>query len=757
MLTQPGIFTWIPIYTELAEKLLAYRDRQNELLGMIRDLKNQDLKPISTDDKDSQNKTIALAEIDPFTFFANFNRGKFKDDSRSKILKWFKEKFSLTSELPNDFPGIPVVPPYSAWFFAFANKRQPDDIPSLWELAKATVSAPPQKLDPKLFDRCLRIERVGPAKLTMGMFWLNPRQYVALDENNRKLFEQRQIDGDVHDLASYLALIERINAKLGEDYPTISQTAWQRAQQTTNAGPGSPGLSQTWIFQANPDDYDLGGAVLKLRTIPWRVTRYKNKITSGDRVYLWESGRKAGIVALAKAGPVNTGPMPQPDVSFQRQPEKSGQDAWTPLQVLGIVDPVLQRDEVASHPELANLLILRMSQGTNFAVEEKEAQVLESLLKGRVKNVQLSNSRVQEPSETELEAHATNLILYGPPGTGKTYQTIERSVQMIDPTFSGDHSACKQKFDQLVREKRIAFITFHQSYSYEDFVEGIRPVLDQEGGEPRYECRAGIFKQLAVNALFDCLDGGSASPTEKTYTDDEKSEIVQRFLAEGDTNQLKSESQWKPYVLIIDEINRGNISKILGELITLIEPDKRVRRGDDQNTLVVTLPYSGDKFAVPANLFLLATMNTADKSIALVDVALRRRFEFKELRVDFGVCKNLPDRMRLALAQLNQRIRLRKDRDHEIGHAYFMNVGDEERFNQTFRLQIIPLLQEYFYNDWDGLRYILGENSQEEGSFIRKIGGGNDREVRNKWQWFFDAGIDDLNCLQALCGNYQIA
>lgn len=150
-------------------------------------------------------------------------------------------------------------------------------------------------------------------------------------------------------------------------------------------------------------------------------------------------------------------------------------------------------------------------------------------------------------------------------------------------------------------------------------------------------------------------------------------------------------------------------------------------------------------------------MNTADKSIALVDVALRRRFEFKELPVDFGVCKDLSDRMRLALAQLNQRITLRKDRDHEIGHAYFMNVGDEESFNRTFRLQIIPLLQEYFYNDWDGLRYVLGENSQEEGIFIRKIGGGNDREVRNKWQWFFDAGIGDLNCLQALCGNYQIA
>jgi hypothetical protein len=112
--------------------------------------------------------------------------------------------------------------------------------------------------------------------------------------------------------------------------------------------------------------------------------------------------------------------------------------------------------------------------------------------------------------------------------------------------------------------------------------------------------------------------------------------------------------------------------------------------------------------------------------------------------------------MRSALKELNLRITLRKDRDHQIGHAYFMNVADDDSFNGTFRRQIIPLLQEYFYNDWEGLRYILGENSQSDGSFIRKAGA-DVREARNKWQWFFDKGTDDLNCLQTLCGNYGIA
>ena len=208
------------------------------------------------------------------------------------------------------------------------------------------------------------------------------------------------------------------------------------------------------------------------------------------------------------------------------------------------------------------------------------------------------------------------------------------------------------------------------------------------------------------------MRGRSNLNRQKVYTKDEKAEIVQRFLAEGDKSgyKLKQASLCTRYVLIIDEINRGNISKILGELITLIETDKRLGVDDEQNSLIVTLPYSGEKFAIPANLYVVGTMNTADKSIALVDVALRRRFEFEEMQVRMDLCNGLTDQMRFALTELNRRITLRKDRDHQIGHAYFIRVADLAGFNQQFRKQIIPLLQEYFYNDWDGVRYVLGEN-----------------------------------------------
>lgn len=727
------MFTWIPIYTELAEKLLAYRDRQNELLGMINDLKNEGLKPVGTSDKDKHNKPIPLAEIDPFTFFANFNRSRFKKESRCKVLEHLQTKFHLGSKVPEDFDGIPVVPPFGAWFFPYAGKREADDIPSLWALAKATVSNPPEKLDPKLFDRCLQIKSVGPPKLTMGMFWLNPRHYIALDENNRKLFEGNAIDGTVTDLPTYLRLIEQVNAKFGTDYPKISRTAWDQS----NAEVSPAGEKRYWA----------GGAW-------WDGTSKVEEFKQGN---FWQVGwdKEETKPAATKTWTL----FEQVNVGDEFAIKGLGGQYDLVIYYVGEVlektdDGILQLRKIDS--PLYKGKGPRGAPWFDTLVPITSQPIIDLIFHGK----KLPNSTVEPLSDADSELRVTNLILSGPPGTGKTYQTIERSVKIVDLTFSGDHAAFKQKFDQLMHEKQIAFITFHQSYSYEDFVEGIRPVLDEKGSVPRYECRAGIFKQLAVNALFDCLeDAGTAQPREKAYTDDEKAEIVQHFLAEGENgaHQLKPESQWKPYVLIVDEINRGNISKILGELITLIEADKRLRKWNNQNSLVVTLPYSGDKFAVPANLFLLATMNTADKSIALVDMALRRRFDFEELPVDLRVCKNLTERMRSALTELNLRITLRKDRDHQIGHAYFMNVADEDSFNRTFRRQIIPLLQEYFYNDWEGLRYVLGENSQSDGNFIRKVAGADVREARTKWQWFFDTGANDLNCLQTLWGNYGIA
>ena len=224
--------------------------------------------------------------------------------------------------------------------------------------------------------------------------------------------------------------------------------------------------------------------------------------------------------------------------------------------------------------------------------------------------------------------------------------------------------------------ERFEMVTFHQSYTYEDFVEGIRPVLDQEGdaAELRYELKRGIFRRLCDRARND--------PDNR-------------------------------YALLIDEINRGNISRIFGELITLIEPSKRARA---KHALSVRLPYSGDRFSVPQNLDIIGTMNTADRSLAHLDTALRRRFEFRELMPDASLLESISfkgidiDQRRL-LAAINARIEALYDREHTIGHSYLM---DEASLNQVFRDRVIPLLAEYFFEDWEKIRTVLGDDRESD-------------------------------------------
>ena len=183
-------------------------------------------------------------------------------------------------------------------------------------------------------------------------------------------------------------------------------------------------------------------------------------------------------------------------------------------------------------------------------------------------------------------------------------------------------------------------------------------------------------------------------------------------------------------------------SRIFGELITLIEDDKRL--GND-NGLSTVLPVSRDVFSVPPNLYLLGTMNTADKSLALLDVALRRRFDFTELPPDFSVCLGLTQAMRDVLGELNERLEKRKDRDHRIGHAFFMNVSSGEEFNVAFKRKVVPLLQEYFFNDMDGVRYVLGEDEMDDDQgFLRPIRG-ESRHQRNRWRWFTDVDLQ-MDC-----------
>ena len=324
--------------------------------------------------------------------------------------------------------------------------------------------------------------------------------------------------------------------------------------------------------------------------------------------------------------------------------------------------------------------------------------------------------------------HPRNRILYGPPGTGKTYSTVSYALAIVDGVKPGAETAepDRQRFRRLRfrhahdafavlvetlgekkakeapmafgedAEGRIAMVTFHQNYAYEDFVEGIRPRLtdfgggDEEseatGGSPSseldYELRPGILRRICKAAEVERLEAASYSREPERF------------------------------VLIIDEINRGNIPKIFGELITLIEPSRRLGAGDETT---VTLPYSGDDFGVPDNLYIIGTMNTADRSIQQLDTALRRRFTFVEMMPDpdHDLISEDVDGVdcRQMLRAMNERIALLLDREHQIGHTYLLNVTTMDQLADTFRNRIFPLLQEYFYDDWRKIHAVLGKNA----------------------------------------------
>ena len=427
-----------------------------------------------------------------------------------------------------------------------------------------------------------------------------------------------------------------------------------------------------------------------------------------------------------------------------------------------------------------------------------------------------------------------NLILYGPPGTGKTYNSVKYAVAICDRKSVEeltDYGAVMTRYNELKKTGRIAFTTFHQSYGYEEFIEGIKPIIDENKQEIGYTIESGIFKEFCENAKSmvrtqnsDSIDAGARiwkltimngdlnqikqecfeennvrmgfdmeSDEARSFVEDVKlGDIILSFktrkaidgiaIVTDEAVELKDKSMYKtarpvkwlakninvditdinngkllhrmtfakvpnmnvkdvielaekvnpglestvieentePHVFIIDEINRGNISKIFGELITLIENTKRAGMSEAASAI---LPYSGDEFSVPSNVYILGTMNTADRSIALIDTALRRRFQFVEMMPDSAVLRKIhADKVEdldvaAMLDKINERITFLYDREHTIGHAFFTELKDEasiEKLQNIFEKSVIPLLQEYFYEDYQKIQLVLGDNAKSD-------------------------------------------
>lgn len=303
-----------------------------------------------------------------------------------------------------------------------------------------------------------------------------------------------------------------------------------------------------------------------------------------------------------------------------------------------------------------------------------------------------------------MEKISNNLLLYGPPGTGKTYNVVNYAVAIIEnrpleDVIADGYDINLEKYDRYTKLNRIAFMTFHQSLSYDDFIEGIRPEVTEDGSLI-YTPTPGAFYKF-------CVSSESPQPTG----------------VPTDAGNC---------VFIIDEINRGNISRIFGELITLLESS---RRKGMPECLEVFLAQMKVSFSVPANVYVLGTMNTADKSLTALDAALRRRFEFVEMMPDPNVLRGRRimdvDIPRL-LATINNRIELLYDREHMLGHAYFIPVKTIDDLAQCMINKIIPQLQDYFFDDYEKMCWVLGKASDPRQCKFIKL------RKRNRFQLNFN-------------------
>lgn len=629
-------FTWLPFFNEMLMKICT--EYNSQTLAKV----FNEIFPGQQDENPKNNK-IPFQEVDPLTFIACFNRN-IAPNNRIELCKQAKEIMNLQAPLPSDFMGIPCFSNFATWFVRYTYKREKDDISLLWAFAQKRLKA--QEIEEKEIETLVKLPFIGITKISQFLFICFPKIYYPMDANTCSFLGiQRETSFSCFKQVQQIA-----KQKCPSQFPyQISFQAWKDKRETLEDSTSiyEPSF---WVVRSNWEGKDQSERFITQNC--WEngygksgMDKHRNtlnRVAIGD-IFILLSTKNTAIGKVTKR--INWW-------SFQVNWEKR---------------------------EIENYLFNGHNATISKVMGPEQMDYAKKLLLG-------SNDRsVYYSSKEPL---SLNQILFGPPGTGKTYHTIIKAVEIINKRLFSQEDKTEEnyknnilpEFNKLKQEGKIKFITFHQNYSYEDFMVGIRPVLN--GTNIAYELHEGPFKQIADKARED---------------------------------YKKNKASASNYVLIIDEINRGNISKIFGELITLIEDDKRE---DNKHALSVPLMYhkdGEDEFSVPKNLYIIGTMNTADKSIALVDIALRRRFVFKEMIPEKKLLKpiegfDLPG----WFSKLNQKITIELDRDHQIGHSYFMEVTNKVELKQKFYQCILPLLKEYFYGNPEKLKEIIPGFEQEK-------------------------------------------
>ena len=773
-------FSWIPFYTELAEKLLEYKDKREDLVEFI--FSEDGLREFS-DYLHLEDKKQKIDDIDPFSFMGMFNRGSFSPNNRIKILTKIKQRFDIVANVPSDFDGIPVLNYSRMFFYNWHNLK--DSCDRLWSAYEQMMNG---NISPWFEYYKFQTRK---AECTMPLFWCKADEYIALDSRNRDYLESIGVDANVNDVDSYKALLQDLKDKMEsgqlkeKSFAEISYNAWI-APKPTRYWLYAPGeKAQHWN-----SFYSCG-----IMAIGWEelgdLSKYSKKSelkSAMDDEYGTDSSHKNSVACTWDfVHNMNIG-----DVVFVKQGKSK-------ILGYGIVASDYYYDE---NREFYNSL-----RDVDWKIKGEWEHPGDAVLKTltditqytdyveKLKSLFTMNSEIQQ--YTKLLELKKNIILQGAPGTGKTYNTAALALSICGESVPESHDEVMQRYDELLKEGRIGFCTFHQSMDYEDFVEGIKPVT--EGTSIKYEVKDGIFKKIADRARLNFED--SQKTPEQVKSDTRTREVfegfceeIQSHLNENDFVDLYSKSKMKirnitlrsdgsplsiqlsktdggptqsltweiilrdynnfkegkiksyedvkpryesksvyhgnamyyfelykkmkdfedkyagntnssvvnlqNYVLIIDEINRGNVSRIFGELITLLEKDKRL---GCEHPIKVTLPYSKESFGVPENLYIIGTMNTTDRSVGNIDYAVRRRFAFATLQSQRDlVVTHSTEKAAVLFDAVKLFIEKHKtEMDFEdlmVGHSYFFAKDDDE-LALRWQYEILPLLNEYIKDD----------------------------------------------------------
>jgi 5-methylcytosine-specific restriction protein B len=695
----PNQFTWVPIYHELANKLIEWQDRQTDLISFLEDLRTQQYTITPLMDKGADGARFLISEIDPFTFFGVFNRGV-RQDQRLAILFEMKEFFHLNSALPEEFDGIPILNNMKSWFVSYQETRDIKDIGYLWNVFRSALDKE-NPLNNKeflnAFDDALTVKSTN-INLTMGLFWIRPETFINMDNKNRAYLKIKLPGSGLS--AKFYADTVRTIKQLNIPFTELSLAAWF-ALEKNEGKPEVPEKLENiehedvnyWMVGANWDSKDPSDQTERFQNEGiWEngyLDRYIDEVNSmqvGDKIAIKSTytqrknlpfngrGKTISRMDIKTIGTIiaNRNDGKTIEVEWEQNFKEKHWYFYTFRKTVWhlrndkeyawkkIVDQLIDFAWYGKGQDYDFFCKLWWDEGFNLEAESK-GKPEDVPTPYSIEDIVASGvflSEIDLSQFIELLRSKKAVILQGAPGVGKTFIARKLAYALMNE----------------IDNNRLEMIQFHQSYSYDDFIRGYRPLPGKAGS---FGLQNGIFYDFCQKAIKD--------PD-------------------------------REYVFIIDEINRGNLSQIFGELLMLIEADKR---GPEFALPLVYRNEDEPRFYLPPNLYLMGLMNLADRSLAMVDYALRRRFAFISLQpqyesdlfkqwllersMDSGLVQFVIERM----TELNRVIREDQllGENYQIGHSFFCPKGDNfsgldmKWYRGIVNSEISPLMKEYWFDN----------------------------------------------------------